>query len=771
LAIAQISGSVESIGFDSYFRPECWTPMVISVTPQTAQTDFYQIHVKVQDLDRDLPIFQRTISVTGSSETQNRQQKFRMYFIPPPTDGGLPDARDANAMQDLQDRLKVSLHSSSGKWICDLPLTGTLNNIDPRTNAFETHRGTKLIVAVSDGTDRPVYHDNALSPLLGVMEDAAFVTVHPSELPENVIGYDSADAIVWLDADPAELKAGGDEKFRALQSYVRRGGELVICQPAEWQKTLELGDLLPVTPSGVDQKDDLMPLTALANPPESFAQFAEHFKAPPPPYRFVRATAKPSAVVDQWITWKSVDDVTPYLVRSPYGLGSVTWVAQDLGDPSLTRSHDGWVYIWNRVFDWKNFPLVVSNDTPDAAKRIYETGSSLDIGPSVLGTWLELQSKSAWLITLAVLFFIGYWLLAGPGVQVYLAAKKQTQFSWFAFGACALAATALTLLIVKLVLRGPPELKHFSIVRIAPDQPAMVVSRMGIYIPRDGLQKIELKNVAADQVSSISALPIPPTFLKDAPDQTGPEYTVPIIDAASGESASVAVPYRSTLKKFKATWLGDLPNPVQGQVKLVTTNFIDGRLTNVGTVQLREIYVAFNYPTHDLLAGDWILYIPTWDPGMTLDLAKQFNVGDNGKPLIPGLDGFNGTQRARGKIDQIWEPYWLAKLRNSDFEEERDDSSEPMRRSLIMLSLFDRLLPSTFERGGSPRIELLRRGARGMDLSDSLAAGNMLIFAQSQGPLPMPLEVEGEPVKGDGLIFYQIVLPMDRSALTPTTSP
>ncbi|HMB96522.1 MAG TPA: hypothetical protein VKK61_10825, partial [Tepidisphaeraceae bacterium] len=103
---------------------------------------------------------------------------------------------------------------------------------------FESHRGTKLIVAVSDGQSRPIYHDNAVSPLLGVMEDAAFVTVHPSELPENVIGYDVADAVVWLDADPSELKAGGDEKFRALESYVRRGGKLVICQPAEWQKTL-----------------------------------------------------------------------------------------------------------------------------------------------------------------------------------------------------------------------------------------------------------------------------------------------------------------------------------------------------------------------------------------------------------------------------------------------------------------------------------------------------------------------------------------------------
>ena len=93
LAIAQVSGDVESIGFDSYFRPDCWTPMVITLTPQTAATDFYEIHVKVQDLDRDLPIFQRTISVTGAAEGQNRQQKFRMYFIPPPTDGGLPDVR------------------------------------------------------------------------------------------------------------------------------------------------------------------------------------------------------------------------------------------------------------------------------------------------------------------------------------------------------------------------------------------------------------------------------------------------------------------------------------------------------------------------------------------------------------------------------------------------------------------------------------------------------------------------------------------------------
>jgi hypothetical protein len=87
-----------------------------------------------------------------------------------------------------------------------------------------------------------------------------------------------------------------------------------------------------------------------------------------------------------------------------------------------------------------------------------------------------------------------------------------------------------------------------------------------------------------------------------------------------------------------------------------------------------------------------------------------------------------------------------------------------------MLSLFDRLSPTRNATRDPTRIELLRRGARAMDLSDSLASGAMLVFAHSQGPLPMPLDVEGQPVKGDGLIFYQIVLPMDRSGFTQTTS-
>src|SRR3982751_3674467 len=91
MAVAEVSGTVESIGFASIFRPDAWTSMVITVTPDGLETKEYQIRVKLQDLDRDLPIYQRVITVTGNAEGQNRTYRFRMYFIHTPTAHALPD--------------------------------------------------------------------------------------------------------------------------------------------------------------------------------------------------------------------------------------------------------------------------------------------------------------------------------------------------------------------------------------------------------------------------------------------------------------------------------------------------------------------------------------------------------------------------------------------------------------------------------------------------------------------------------------------------------
>jgi hypothetical protein len=85
----------------------------------------------------------------------------------------------------------------------------------------------RFVLTVSDGRSAPAWRE--YQQCIGLMENIAFVTVQPRDLPESVLGYDAVDSIVWLNADPQELKSGGDDRYRALESFVRRGGNLVIC--------------------------------------------------------------------------------------------------------------------------------------------------------------------------------------------------------------------------------------------------------------------------------------------------------------------------------------------------------------------------------------------------------------------------------------------------------------------------------------------------------------------------------------------------------------
>lgn len=797
----QAKAEVEKIGFENRYRPDCWTSLVVRLTPETSKADNFQLQVKQEDLDRDHPIFTRTISLTGNTEgSAVREQRFRVYFKPQPTDGGLPDANEAgrNTAKDLQEQLHVSLCTVGGKFIAPVPITTTIINVDPRTSAFSDRRGTRLILFVTDGNSRPSWAKYELS--LGLLEDVEFVGVRPDELPENVLGYDAVDGIVWMGADPAELKSGGDERYRALETYVRRGGHLVICTTLEWQKLLGFGDLLPVMIESMDIRQDTEPMRSIVSQTR-YALDTEARNVIRPwdqakgPFNVARATAREGSMVQEWVTWNNkTGDRSPWLVRKVWGSGGVTWVAQDLGAASLTRPIDtGWPQVWDYVFGWKNRTKVETNQISEREKAEFAKAVGVDVGYSLL-SGMELQGKSATLIVLAVVFFIGYWLVAGPGVYAYLATRRQTAASWFAFAASALAATLLTVLLVKLTLRGAPEMKHMSLVRAASgpaalNDPAYVYSRFGLYIPRDGAQQIELKDMARDSVAAITAFGVNPQHLDNGkvPEDPGPEYYVSVRDPASDERARISVPYRSTLKKFEADWTGPITGKVQGQAKLIDSTFIEGSITNATGMKLKNVYVAFNYPNPAASAkyGDWILYLPSLDAGATIDLNKEFNTESDAtstKNLDIGMEKGRSPERGmkvRGRITQVWQPYWYGKLKGTSFTERGyDDSNDRsgVRASFPLLSFFQRLEPAMNKPNETPdRFELLRRGARKYDCSAALACGGLVVVAEPDGPspIPIPMEVEGDKIEGTGATVYQFVLPLDTSVFnkTPSTQP
>src|SRR5205823_7597486 len=173
----------------------------------------------------------------------------------------------------------------------------------------------------------------------------------------------------------------------------------------------------------------------------------------------------------------------------------------------------------------------------------------------------------------------------------------------------------LTVLVAKLVVRGAPELAHVTVVRTAPGEPTICLSRFGLYIPRDGSQEIELPEVAPKEVSYLTAYPEHPAHGQgdiEFPAQI--PYVVPLRDANSDDPVAIDVPYRSTLKKFQARRVGPVAGVIDGKPKLRKgeSNFavLDGIVTNGTGRRLRNIYFVYHDPQQ---FDDVILYFPAWE--------------------------------------------------------------------------------------------------------------------------------------------------------------
>lgn len=772
-SFAQVTGQVDSLGFGGgggVCRPDAWIPMVVQLQSDSIEPKRYNLDVVQYDLDGDEVVYTRPVDL------DNNLRPFWMYFRPQPINGGLA-AFNVSTTRELQQQLRVYISDKdTHKRLVQLPVGKNLPQMVDISNG-SGGRGQKVVLFVGRLPNLRELGTSSFA-LKGVMEDMIPVRVDPRDLPESALGYDMVDAIVWTDADTAPLDAG---RLKALNQYVRGGGRLVISQQAtDWQRSLKFGTLLPVTIKGIDELSVPEPLRSIAKW-ENWKAYKPAPGQPAPknpwithgPYRVARGEAAATALVDETIEWTD-KSISPFLVRQAYDLGSVTWIAQDLSDPAVTVAGYGWPLVWDRVFDWKN-KTVISPTSVDGDN--WDTQSRRDIGKTLLsGT--DLTGRSTLMVTLAFVFFIAYWLIAGPANYLLLAARKQTGASWFVFGGIALGALLLTLVVVQLVVRGQPQLAHVSLVRATADEskPARVLSRVGLYIPRSGDEMIGLSGLTPDGVSTLTPFAVHPGHRPDAPRLRDTEYLVPISDqdvAAKGR-LEVTIPYRSTLKKLQLDWTGEMKGRIGGApVMERNRSLISGPLSNGTGQKLRNVYIAFRYPSSGGGYQDWMLYVPRLDAGQTIELTQAFNVADDGK-FVRTVGVFepdrgeatpDGVNRCKGLIQLDWSP-WLAKrgllgAGNGVLSDDYSDSSSVAKPSLIVLSLFDHLQPQMNSPQQS-RAETLRRGARQWDVSGALSAGAMIVIAEADDvPLPAPLTVGGSPVDGKGTTYYQFILPVD----------
>lgn len=799
VAGAQATGDVESVGFGGgFYRPSVWTPMLVRLRATTSASGTYKLVVVQEDLDKDHVLFSEKIPLQGNAEGGGapKDQRFWMYFIPEPTDvnkGGIPQNQRG---ADLNAALKVFLCTESGKELQQLNITQPVQSIDGG------ERGNRLVLFIA-AQSKPITSEFA--GVRGLAEELMPATISEqslaSSLPENVIGYDAVDAIVWLDANPSYLS---DLQEQAIKQFIRRGGKFVVCQtgrPVLWQTIRDRwADLLPVNVTEIAKTANLDALTRIAKGGHESVFKRDHpgysgdsgktfWTLTKGPFDIAHAQPKTGAYVAE------MDGAWPYIVHGAYGRGEVTWVAQDLGEANLTgigEESEKWLWVWDKVFDWPDDPaphLDMLKTDEEPAQMLYDKGGTADMGYAERNG-MELESTGAALVALAVLFFIIYWAAAGPGSYLLLAAKKKSGVSWFAFAIVAIVATASTVLIVRLVLRGPPKIKHVSYVSICPDSPALVRSEFGLYIPRDGAQKVELKETSPDSPSYVTAFPLHPGHIGSTEGYTAyQEYEVPVTDAKS-----IEMPYRSTLKKFEACWVGQMSG-IEGKAQASPdkNRRIAGTLVNKSGKLLNNVYLIFRYPksaqtdayssvptTEDVL----YYYGATWAPDESLDLDKTLGpLGKDSNSRLGGIASNGGTvQFESGKSVWAviatpdttsltmpnWNNHWYRILHSGmssyDIKKYLDEDGK-LPVAFPLLSIFGRIPTIAARSREELGLNVLRRGKRQLDASAAVSAGQLLILAQADGELPIPVEVEGDRVKGEGITYYQFILPFDRSKL------
>ena len=800
---AQAEGEVESIGFGGYYRPECWVPMKVSLRSQTDAAAEMQIRVTQDDLDRDRVVQTRTVTLTPGAAGRNDNQTFWMYFRPQASDRGLQDASIDGSARKLKSQLKVVLTTMGGKPVADLPNTQqSLKRVDGNSSSRDSAEGRRMVLCVTDGKSVPAYLEYNSPALSGLSEEPLFVAVRVEDLPEDVRGYEMVDTILWIGAMAPDPRLGTQQpRFHAMAQYVKQGGMLVVCQGLEWTQTRGFESILPIKFVENRDSDELEPLLTMARAGgRSWSPRNAEVKQV---CRVAVATAKPGAIVIRRKIWGKDRPATPYIVRGRVGSGCVTWVAQDLGEGALVRSlRGGWVPIWDEVLGWKNTLTELENrpkneqDTPTAFTRdgMSRDGfAKLDMGAAFRRTG-ELGTRAAGYVMVAVIFFLVYWVVAGPGLYAWLTLRKAGTLNWFLFGVVAVVAAVLAMVMVRFVQSGSAELDHVTIVRAAAGEPASMDSQVSLLIRSDGMKELALGKGEQGALNWVTPYPEHPMNNVDAGKFLAMrQYELPIRDAANDEAVAVRIPWRSTTKRLQVRWTGPMDNRVEGKVRLVNRQWpapdIAGTLVNGAGSDLQEIYLVYRGKNVEgdgaNAVGDRVIYIPEWKKGDKLDLgdllgdrlrwigrdmAANEAVPRQGQVVFGAIESAHTGTGSSLALGNGWAGFWYSNTRAGDMNSTLayQDAGNGYNTSLPLSCLYERVPPmrnswkKEDKRWADDRRTILRVGMRWMDVSPAVASGSLVVIAQSAGPIPYPMTAEGEMLKGKGLVIYEFVLPIDR---------
>lgn len=319
--------------------------------------------------------------------------------------------------------------------------------VAPERGALALINGVEL-----PGRDRPI-----------VLVDLAL-----DELPSRYVGLRSLDLIVMNDIDTSQLSP---EQLRSLETWVRRGGRLVIGTGSGVMQTAEglSPTLLPVSILGIEEIQKLPDL-------ENFVEPNEIIRVPGP---FTAAAAE----LDGGRTLVSEGDLK--LVHEwSLGNGFIDFVALNLSY-SPFDAWSGTTDFWQKLISPKaEYPDYLAPDVStrqQAASQMPNMLSNLPI--------LDLPSIQS------LAFILGFYILVvGPINYLVLRRKNILHYAWITIPSITIIFSVVAFGLGFALHGSDIFINQISLVHLEPDGNAYIDSYLGLFSPDRGIYEVEVRD-------------------------------------------------------------------------------------------------------------------------------------------------------------------------------------------------------------------------------------------------------------------------------------
>lgn len=698
-----LRGRILSVGFPSndpfqqdqgffHYRVGCWTPVKVDLTNDDGDLFNGWIEVRQPDRDGDPVVARQEVSIRDS----------RSYFLYIPAGRSVRDAP-----------FNVRVFASDGSL---MPLFGDRNErvleLSPGDTVRPLASSCQVILDISeDGLN----HLDALAREQRLYEKLIVARCSSHELPDLVAGLEMVDVIVWDAADPTAIDLAQRE---AIIEWTRRGGALVLGVSKNWETVSRsaFGALLPVKLRGTSETrlpsdlpaDALDLLYANRNPPT-------HFR-PPLQYCPIRRNALlPDAFsIVPVESSASLPDENVLVAGRPCGRGRVVLVAAEMRDLFKVASYSD--PFLRQVVQIREAER--EEESPQS-RYLYGQEPNRDVDlHSLVEEATDFDVTAGLYFLFAFGFVVAYILAATVGSWTWLKKKGLIRYSWVAFAALSVAASATSLLAVRLVRGIGNTVEAFTVVDgQAGSSQASAICYFGLKTASYSNLDLCLPGNWLDTGNSPQArAALRPRWPEQAlmPETAYKATSDYLVAPIAGQLRDVL--FRATAKYFEGRWEGSMTGHLEAGLRrharnwteLTGDSWIENRLgtdldhcylfvaakgfqQKQGRYRDMEIYC---YPIKSLGHGKRI----------TISAALADMRSDPKKPApVTGLEDLSDSSQARETqvsrlLRSIAENHWASQFRyargmgmGGEPETKLDVRSDRFTSALLLLTMFDEL--------------------------------------------------------------------------------